>query len=326
MHPPVRPVRVPFGRLPAPAIYTRLGTERRFRNYLWRHCKGSGYCRASGERRDRANACRISRRSRNVCPASRTRGNGHTTPSIFRDGPGLPSACRVGGTPQCRAFDHQRAFRRANQGAIRVGLYRPLDGLVVAALELPAAAPWIALAPHRRLRNQLRCYRLFPTSAWATLSSSIALGEAHASSRIYRLFPRRPGMHHAPRSGQSGNNERTGAARRARRLPVSLAGWKRAVLDRSWRPPWRRTRRRPWSWLGRRPGTWLGPWMARRRMGTAARLGPQTVVGLSTTAMVGLPQKALVGLRLPPTPVVGLAATLVAAAALRVGLVTRSPV
>jgi len=65
--------------------------------------------------------------------------------------------------------------------------------------------------------------------------------------------------------------------------------------------------------------------MARRRMGTAARLGPQTVVGLSTTAMVGLPQKALVGLRLPPTPVVGLAATLVAAAALRVGLVTRRP-
>jgi hypothetical protein len=65
--------------------------------------------------------------------------------------------------------------------------------------------------------------------------------------------------------------------------------------------------------------------LARRRMGTAARLGPQAMVGLSTTAMVGLPQKALVGLRLPPTPVVGLAATLVAAAALRVGLVTRSP-
>jgi hypothetical protein len=57
------------------------------------------------------------------------------------------------------------------------------------------------------------------------------------------------------------------------------------------------------------------PRLARWRMGPAARLGPQTVVGLPATAVVGLSE----------TPVVGMAATLVAAAALRVGLVTRRP-
>ena len=67
----------------------------------------------------------------------------------------------------------------------------------------------------------------------------------------------------------------------------------------------------------------MGPWMARRRMGAAARLGPQTVVGLPPAAVVGLASTPLVGL--PQTPVVGMAAPLVVAAALRVGLVSRGP-
>jgi hypothetical protein len=55
-------------------------------------------------------------------------------------------------------------------------------------------------------------------------------------------------------------------------------------------------------------------------MGSAARLGPQTLVGVPATPVVGLSPAALV-VGLPSTPVVGLAAALVVAAALGVGLV-----
>jgi hypothetical protein len=67
--------------------------------------------------------------------------------------------------------------------------------------------------------------------------------------------------------------------------------------------------------MGRRPGSRMA-----RRLGPTARLGPQTVVGLPPKALVGLAAAAL-GVGLSSTPVVGLEAALVVAAALGLGLV-----